>query len=80
MEISPQDVYRIMLKNYPDILDVKQVSEILGVCSKTVYKLVADGSLPMLKVGRQYRITKVNVLKYMKMLQPSPPGNSAPTK
>ena len=80
MEISPQDVYRVVFRGYPDVLDVKQVSEMLGVCKKTVYKLAADGSLPMLKVGRQYRITKVNVLKYMKMLQQSAQNNSTPTK
>jgi len=71
VEINVQDIYRVVFKGYPDVLDVKQVSEILGVCQKTVYRLIADGSLPMLKIGRQYRITKVNVLKYMKMLHHS---------
>ena len=68
MEISPQEIYRVVFKEYPDVLDVKQVSNLLGICDKTVYKLIAEGSLPALRVGRQHRITKVNVMKYMKVL------------
>jgi len=68
MEISSQEIYRVVFKEYPDVLDVKQVSNLLGICDKTVYKLIAEGSLPALRVGRQHRITKVNVMKYMKVL------------
>jgi len=68
VEISTKEIYRVVFKDYPDVLDVKQVSNLLSVCDKTVYKLIADGSLPTLRVGRQHRITKVSVMKYMKVL------------
>lgn len=67
MEISTKEIYRIVFKDYPDVLDVKQVSQLLSICEKTVYKLIKDGSLPTMKVGRQHRITKVNVMKYMQV-------------
>lgn len=75
MEITTQDIYKIVFKEYPDILDVKQVGTILGISTKTVYKLIKNGSLTSLKVGREFRVPKVMLMKYMKVL-----GNSAPEK
>lgn len=68
MEISSNEIYRLVFKEYPDVLDVAQVSQLLGVCDKTVYKLIGDGSLPTMRIGRQHRITKVNIMKYMQVL------------
>ena len=79
MEINAQDIYKVVLKGYPDVLNVKQVSEILGVCEKTVYKLITEGQLPVLKVGRQFRITKVSTLKYLRTLPVAAPENLTPT-
>ena len=70
MEISTQDIYRVVFKEYPDVLDVKQVSTLLGVSTKVVYRLLRDGSLASLKVGREFRIPKVNVMKYIKVFGP----------
>ena len=66
--LSTQEIYRIVFKEYPDILDVKQVSKLLGVSTKTVYRLLRDGTLDSLKIGREFKIPKVNVMKYVKVL------------
>ena len=58
MELSTNEVYRVVFKEYPDILDVKQVSKLLGVSTKTVYKLLRNGTLDSLKIGREFRIPK----------------------
>lgn len=67
MEISTQDIYRIVFKEYPDVMDVKQVSELLGVSTKTVYKLIRKGTLSALRVGREFRVPKVVLMKHMKL-------------
>lgn len=67
MNVSPNEIYRIVFKEYPDVMDVKQVSKLLGVSTKTVYKLIRDGSLSSLKVGREFRVPKVNVMRYVKV-------------
>ena len=67
METNSQDIYRVVLKEYPDVLNVKQVSAILGVSTKVVYRLLGDGSLCSLKIGREFRIPKVNVMKFVKI-------------
>lgn len=70
MIVSTQEVYRATFKDYPDVLDVKQVSQLLGVSTKTVYRLLRSGTLDSLKIGREFRIPKVNVMKYVKILHP----------
>ena len=62
-----QEIYKSVFKEYPDILDVKQVSVLLGVSTKIVYRLLKDGSLASLKIGREFRIPKVNVMRYVKI-------------
>jgi len=67
MKLSTNEIYCVVFKEYPDILDVKQVSKLLGVSTKTVYKLLRNGTLDSLKIGREFRIPKVNVMKYVKV-------------
>ena len=54
--LSPRDAYRLMLKDYPDVMDIGQMCEALGVSTKTGYKLLKDGKIEYLKIGRAYRI------------------------
>jgi len=67
MDTVTQDIYRAVFKEYPDILDVKQVSALLSVSTKTVYRLLHEGAIDSLKVGREFRVPKVNVMKYVKI-------------
>ena len=52
------DVYRSVLKEYPDILTVEEMSRALGVSTKTGYKLLRENKIDSIKVGRSYRIPK----------------------
>ena len=70
MELNTHEIYSTVFKDYPDIMDVKQVSKILGVSTKTVYRLLNENIIDALKVGREFRIPKVNVMKYVKILNP----------
>ena len=67
MELCTQDIIKNTFREYPDVLDVKQVSTLLGVSTKVVYRLLRDGTLDSLKIGREFRIPKVNVMKYVKV-------------
>lgn len=65
--ISPRDAYKLMLRDYPDVLNIRQMSELLGVSTKTGYKLLREGKIDALKVGRTYRIPKAHILTYLKI-------------
>lgn len=69
MALRAREAYRTVLRKYPDVLDVKQAGEILGVSTKTIYKLIRTEEMPFIKAGRAYRIPKIMILQYMKLLQ-----------
>ena len=53
-----------MLDEYPDLLNIRQVSDILGISTKTAYKL-ARGDIGCLAVGRAIRVPKEKLLRYL---------------
>ena len=71
MNISSKDVYRTLLKDYPDIMGIEEMSAALGVSTKTSYKLLREGKITAIKVGRAYRIPKIHLLAYLSVLNHS---------
>ena len=67
MDITHNEIYKVVFREYPDVMDAQQASKLLSVSKKTVYKLIRDGSLTALKVGREFRIPKVNIMRYVKI-------------
>jgi excisionase family DNA binding protein len=67
MDIDSKEIYRVVLKDYPDVLNIKQVSAVLGVSTKVVYRLLHNDSIASLKIGREFRIPKVNLMRYIKV-------------
>ena len=65
--LSKKDAYRIMLKEYPDVMTVEQICEVLGISKKTGYTLLRTNAILSIKVGRTYRIPKINILNYLRI-------------
>jgi excisionase family DNA binding protein len=65
--LTQKDAYRLMLKEYPDVVNLEQMCEILGISTKTGYKLLKEKKIDALKVGRAYRIPKLHILSYLKI-------------
>jgi len=61
------DVYEVVLKEYPYILTVEEISKALGVSSKTSYQLLRENKIEHLKVGRAYRVPKAHLLSYLRL-------------
>ena len=62
-----KEMYQAVLKEYPDILTVEEMSKALGISSKTGYKLLKDNKIQSMKIGRSYRIAKVHLLSFLKV-------------
>ncbi len=62
-----KEAYQTVLKDYPDIMSVEETSKALGVSTKTVYKMLKNGTIQNMKVGRAYRIPKVHLLSFLKI-------------
>jgi len=65
--MNQQEAYKTIFKDYPDILDVKQMSKLLSVSTKTAYRLLKDGAIIAMKVGREYKIPKVHIIRYLRI-------------
>jgi len=56
---------KTMFQNYPDVVDVDNLSLMLGISKKLAYKLVKDGDISSVKVGRSYKIPKAFIVQYL---------------
>jgi excisionase family DNA binding protein len=57
-------------------MNIEQMSQALGVSTKTGYGLLKNGKVACLKVGRAYRIPKVHLLTYMKVMEQEKSGKT----
>jgi len=55
------------IADYPDILTVNEFAELVNISLKTAYKVVREHQEMGIKVGREYRIHKANIMKYLCM-------------
>ena len=76
MSFTMKDAYSVMLREYPDVMNIEQMSQALGVSTKTGYGLLKNGKVACLKVGRTYRIPKVHLLDYMKVMEQEKSGKT----
>ena len=54
-----------MFVDYPDVVDVSELQSMLGNIGKqTAYELVRKGTIKAIKVGKLYRILKINVIAF----------------
>lgn len=62
-----KELYHSILKEYPDILTVEDMSKALGISTKTGYKLLKNNKISSMRIGRSYRIAKVHLLSFLKV-------------
>ena len=59
-----------MVEEYPDILTVKEVMEVLGISRNTAYYLIQSGEMPAFKIGKKlWRIRKKDLADYLRIAQ-----------
>lgn len=54
-------------KDYPDVLTVKEASVLLGVSTKQVYKLLKQEDIRSIRIGREHKIAKVNLIDFIRL-------------
>lgn len=63
--LKGREAYRLLFPTYPDVLDIPQLCVILSIGVKTAYKLLRNGEIAYLRVGRAYRIPKCHLIAYL---------------
>ncbi len=70
--MESQTAYKLLFTKYPDVVNVQQMCEMLGgICDKTAYKLLRSGEIKSFVIGRRYCIPKLNILKYLELVDKS---------
>jgi len=64
--MKSDDNKKEMFADYPDVVDVSGLQSMLGNIGKqTAYELVRKGTIKAIKVGKLYRIPKINVIAFL---------------
>ena len=64
---NQRDAYRVMLRKYPDVMNIEKMCDVLRISTKTGYKLLHEGKIPAMKIGRSYRIPKAHLFTYLQI-------------
>ena len=67
-EYMTNDTYRVMFKDYPDVVTVEQMSKMLGISMKTAYILLRENKILHFRVGRTYKIPKSVIGEWLLLL------------
>lgn len=66
---TQREAYRLMFREYPDVVDIKQLCKMLGgISTKTAYQLLKDNVIVSFKIGRTYKIPKYAVIAYVRSI------------
>ena len=57
--------YTNMFTSYKDVVNVDQLAEMLGIGITLAYRLVKQNTIKSIRVGRQYKIPKQNIISYL---------------
>ena len=61
-----KESYTLMFTDYPDIVNLTQMRKMLGgISNPLAYRMLREKKIKSKKVGREYKIPKVNVIKYV---------------
>jgi excisionase family DNA binding protein len=52
-----------------EILTISQIAEYLQISEPTTYKLVQEGEIPGFKIGRHWRVKKVDLSDFIERLK-----------
>jgi len=54
-----------MFADFPDVVNVGEMSKMLKISTKTAYKVLKDGKIKHIAIGRAYKIPKVRVIEFL---------------
>ncbi len=61
----PKKKSKNMFRDYPDALTLRQLADMFGISTKLAAKMIKNGDIEAVKLGREYRIAKVNAIKFL---------------
>lgn len=69
MKKAKDMIYESVFADYPDVVTVEQMSEMLGISTKTAYRMLKKNVIEHFMIGRIYKIPKYHILAYLNLLE-----------
>lgn len=70
--LKSDEAYKLIFREYPDVVSVEQMCEMLGgISAKTAYRLLRQNQIKHFKIGRTYKIPKLHIFEYLAVAQES---------
>lgn len=54
-----------ILRNFDDVLTSVEFRQVLKIGRNKAYELLQNNIIPSIKIGKSYRIPKINVINYL---------------
>lgn len=55
----------VLFKDFPDVVNAEQLQKMLNIKRTKAYELLKSGEIKSIKLGRDYKISKLHVIKYL---------------
>ena len=65
MENNNKDIF----KNYPDVVTVEDLQNMLHIGRNTAYGILKDGAIKTIKIGKKYIIPKQSVIEFINVVR-----------
>ena len=59
------EISTFLFKEYPDCVGVNDLQKMLRIKRTKTYELLQSGEIKSIKIGKDYRISKLNVIAYL---------------
>jgi excisionase family DNA binding protein len=69
--MNENEAYKYVFKDYPDVVSVNQMCLMLRISEKTGYKLLRENKIVHYKVGKAYKIPKLSLFNFLKIIDKS---------
>lgn len=66
--MKKNETYQTLFTEYPDIVTVSQMGKMLGISTKSAYRLLKENKIEHFRIGRIYKIPKLHILAYLHVL------------
>ena len=60
-----EKLYDKIFTDYPDVVDVPELMKMLSIGRHAAYQLVNDGTIQSFRIGRNIKIPKLSIIKFL---------------
>lgn len=67
-EMSDEMIYQNLFAEYPDVVTVDQMCDMLDISTVTAYRLLKSKKIQSLRIGHVYKIPKLCILQFLNLV------------